>query len=64
MHPGLVNLSPDQLEQLKRLAHLRDEDEPMSTQENRDLDNLLKLLETGIPIDGRHPGMINLTPEQ
>ena len=36
----------------------------MSTQENRDLDNLLKLLENGIPIDGRHPGMINLTPEQ
>jgi len=22
------------------------------------------LLETGIPVDGSHPGMVNLTPEQ
>lgn len=36
----------------------------MSPDENHDLDHLLDLLERGTPIDGRHPGMINLTPEQ
>jgi len=33
MHPGLVNLSPNQLNSLKRLASLRDNDEPMTMNE-------------------------------
>ena len=42
---------------------MRDEEEPMSAKQDADLDKLLDLLENGIPIDGRHPGMVNLTPE-
>ena len=36
----------------------------MTGSENQHLDYLLDLLENGIPVDGRHPGMVNLTPEQ
>ena len=43
---------------------MRDEEEPMTDAQNNELDKLLDLLENGIPIDGRHPGMANLTPEQ
>ena len=36
----------------------------MSDGQNKELDNLLDLLENGIPIDGNHPGMANLTRDQ
>ena len=63
-HPGLINLSPNQVADLRRLADKRDNDELMSIDEIRYLDDLLNLLENGIPVDERHPGMVNLTPEQ
>lgn len=64
MHSGLVNLSPLQLADLKVLAAKRDDEQPMTNKENEELDYLLEQLEHGIPVDGRHPGMVNLTPEQ
>ena len=63
-HPGLANLSPRQLARLKELAHKKDNDEDMTRGEEKDLDKLLDLIENGIPVDGRHPGMVNLTPDQ
>ena len=64
MHPGLANLSPSQLDQLKILAQLKDDDKDLSAKEESDLAKLLDLIENGIRVDGRHPGMVNLTPEQ
>ena len=62
-HPGLANLSPDQLEQLKKLAYMNDNDIPMNENQLKELEDLLDLMENGIPIDGNHPGMANLTPK-
>ena len=63
-HPGAVNLSPIQLEQLKKLAHMEDEGMYLTPAQRDELESLLDLLENGTPVDGRHPGMVNLTPEQ
>ena len=64
MHKGLANLSPTQLEGLKELAAKKDNDEDLTSGEGKELDKLLNLIEDGIKVDGRHPGMINLTPPQ
>ena len=51
-------------EVLKELALKRDDEEVMTSRENKELNELLYLLENGIPVDGGHPGMANLTHEQ
>ena len=61
--PGLANLSPAQLERLKALAHMKDNDIPMQPDQQAELAALLDLMKNGVPVDGRHPGMVNLTPE-
>lgn len=62
-HAGIVNLSPNQLSRIRKLAGKRDNEQPMTLDEDSELDYLLDQLENGVPIDTDHPGMVNLTPE-
>ena len=64
MSPGLNNISPRQFIELKKLAHMNDNDINMSKSQKHDMEILLDIIENGDPIDGQHKGMINLTIDQ
>ena len=42
---------------------MNDNDIPMNENQLKELENLLDLIANGVPIDGNHPGMANLTPK-
>ena len=63
-HPGMENLSPNEAEKFKKLLEQRDHGPPLSPEQKKQLSKLQEKLRDGIPLDERHPGMVNLTPRQ
>ena len=64
-HPGMVNLTPEQQQEFIKL-HEQDrlQNPPLPPDQYKLLDIMKNVIVHGQPLNSKHPGVVNLCPDQ